>query len=276
MRKDSPFSFSPDKGPDPAAEDFSDVKKPSDSYVQSFARGLSVIRSFNEEFRTQTVAQVAQNTGLTRAGARRILLTLEGLGYVTSKHRQFQLTAKILELGFAYLSSMPFFQLAQPVVTELTRTTGESSSLAVLDNTDIVYVIRIPARKIMAVNISVGTRLSAFSTSMGRVLLASLPNKEVDRILSETPLEAHTPYTVTDPANLKRILADVRHQGWCLSFKETHEGLIALAVPIFDRSGKVAAALNVSGYSYVNPEEFRERCLPSLLDAAQRVSALLL
>ena len=276
MRKGSSSPSAEDLFPAEARSALSSTQKPGDTYVQSFARGLSIIKSFNETTRSQTVSQAAGNTGLTRAAARRILLTLEGLGYVRCKDRHFQLTPKVLELGFAYLSSMSFVQISQPVATELARVTGESCSVAILDGADIVYVVRIPTRKIMAANISVGFRLSAFPSALGRVLLAALPDEEIDRMLREHPLEAHTPYTITAPGKLKDVLRAVRRQGWALSDKETHEALIALAVPLVDHGGNVVAALNVSGYSSADPNEFYTRCFEPLREAAQQISAMLL
>jgi IclR family pca regulon transcriptional regulator len=141
-----------------------DKPRPGDTYVQSFARGLSVIRSFSAKAPQQTLSEVAQRTGLTRAGARRILLTLEGLGYVESQGRQFRLTPKILDLGFAYLSSLPLWNLAEPVMEALVEQVKESSSAAVLEGADIVYVLRVPTHKIMSINLGIGSRLPAYCT----------------------------------------------------------------------------------------------------------------
>ena len=149
--------------------------RPGDSYVQSFARGLEVIRSFSAQAPRQTLSEVAARSGLTRAGARRILLTLQALGYVENDGRDFRLTARILDLGFAYLSSMPIWNLAEPVVEALVETVKESSSAAVLDGTDIVYVMRVPTHKIMKNSLGIGSRLPAHCTSLGRMLLAGLP-----------------------------------------------------------------------------------------------------
>jgi IclR family pca regulon transcriptional regulator len=157
--------------------------KPGDSYVQSFARGLSVIRAFSAEAPQQTLTEVAKRCGLTRAGARRILLTLETLGYVKCEGRLFSLTPKILDLGFAYLSSQPLWHFAEPVMQNLAADLRESCSAAVLDGGDIVYVLRVPARKIMSINLGLGSRLPAWCTSMGRVLLAGLSAPELETYL---------------------------------------------------------------------------------------------
>src|SRR6187551_3694305 len=152
--------------------------KPGDAYVQSFARGLEVIRSFSTRAPRQTLSEVAVATGLTRAGARRILLTLQTLGYVASDGKHFALTPRILDLGFAYLSSMPIWNLAEPVMEGLVGEVKESCSAAVLEGTDIVYVLRVSTHKIMSITLGVGSRLPACCTSMGRVLLAALPEEE--------------------------------------------------------------------------------------------------
>src|SRR2546428_176746 len=194
--------------------------RPGDTYVQSFARGLAVIRSFSADAPQQTLTEVAQRTGLTRAGARRILLTLEGLGYVTSQGRQFSLTPKILDLGFAYLSSLPLWNLAEPVMEKLVEDVKESCSAAVLDGSDIVYVLRVPTHKIMSINLGLGSRLPAYCTSMGRVLLAGLPPATLRERLARMSLAPLTPHTIVDPERLLEAIEQVRVQGWCLVSEE--------------------------------------------------------
>src|SRR6478752_6151600 len=164
-----------------AASTLSHDRKPGDGYVQSFARGLEVIRSFSADAPRQTLTEVAGRSGLSRAGARRILLTLETLGYVSSDGKLFSLTPRILDLGFAYLSSMPIWNLAEPVMEALVGEVKESCSAAVLDGTDIVYVLRVPTHKIMSISLGVGSRLPAYCTSMGRMLLAGLDDDDVAR-----------------------------------------------------------------------------------------------
>src|SRR3954470_3071673 len=159
---------------------------PGDSYVQSFARGLQVIRSFSAGAPRQTLSEVAAATGLTRAGARRILLTLQTLGYVQSDGKLFALTPRILDLGFAYLSSMPMWNVAEPVMEGLVEQVKESCSAGVLEGTDIVYVLRVSTRKIMRNSLGVGSRLPAYCTSLGRMLLAGLPDAEVIAVLEES------------------------------------------------------------------------------------------
>jgi IclR family pca regulon transcriptional regulator len=250
--------------------------KPSDSYVQSFARGLDVLRSFGQARPAQTLSEAAESTGLTRAGARRILLTLQTLGYVEPDGRLFRLTPKVMELGFAYLASQPWWHLAQPLMEELKHTLNESTSAAVLDGDEIVYVLRVPVQKIMSINLGVGSRLPAASTSMGRVLLAQLPEDERERRLAAMPLPALTPKTTTDRDKLLRLLAQVRRQGWALVNEELELGLMSLAVPIHDRAGRVVAAMNVSSRPQrQSATELQKRCLPALQAVAERISAML-
>jgi IclR family pca regulon transcriptional regulator len=250
-------------------------EKPSDSYVQSFARGLAVIRAFDAQHPAQTLTEIAQASGLTRAGARRILLTLVGLGYVKADGRLFRLTPRILDLGFAYLTSMPFWNLAEPIMEALSQTVHESCSITVLDGTEVVYVLRVPARKIMTINLSIGSRLPAYCSSMGRVLLAGLPEDELDRVLQASDLRQRTRRTVTDPAELKDLITGIRARGWAQVDQELEEGLVSLAAPIRNRAGQVIAAINVSGQANrTSGDEMVERFLPSLLEASEKISNL--
>jgi IclR family transcriptional regulator, pca regulon regulatory protein len=250
--------------------------RPNDSYVQSFARGLSVIRAFGPRHREMTLSQAAERTGLTRAGARRILLTLQSLGYVTCDERSFALTPKTLDLGYSYLSSMKLWDFAEPVMEELVEQVHESCSVSVLDGTEIVYVLRVPTRKIMAINLSIGSRLPAFCTSMGRVLLGGLEEKELDAVLRKSKLRELTRRTVTDAERLKKtILADCK-KGWSLVNQELEEGLCSLAVPIIDYNGKIIAAMNIGGNVTRTPEsDLVKNVLPQLRAAAEKINASL-
>ncbi len=259
-----------------AAPTASDAPKPSDSYVQSFARGLDVIRSFSASAPAQTLSEVAARTGLTRAGARRILLTLQTLGYVHSDGRLFQLTPRILDLGFAYLSSMPIWDLAEPMMETLVDRVHESCSAAVLDGLDIVYVLRVHTHKIMSTNLGVGSRLPAFWTSMGRVLLSALPEDALRERLRILPRERYTRHTVVDDAGLLECLRTARAQGWCLVDQELEEGLISIAAPVRNRAGQTVAALNISGQANrTSAKTMQEQFLPVLLDTAQAISRTL-
>jgi IclR family pca regulon transcriptional regulator len=277
LRHPSPANMAIDKDPrasQPAPALHADAPdKPGDSYVQSFARGLAVIRAFNAERPAQTLTDVAAATGLTRAGARRILLTLQTLGYVEADGRLFRLTPRILDLGFAYLTSMPFWNVAEPVMEQLSAEVHESCSAAVLDRTEIVYVLRVPTHKIMTINLSIGSRLPAWCTSMGRVLLSSLDDAALDAILDASNLHAHTPRTVTDKNELKQIIAQVRRQGWAINDQELEEGLISISAPIRNRQGRIIAAMNISGNAQRNSaKQMMKTFLEPLQKAAQNVS----
>jgi IclR family pca regulon transcriptional regulator len=249
---------------------------PGDAYVQSFARGIAVMRSFGAQYPRQTMSQVAQRTGLTRAGARRILLTLQQLGYVRCDGRWFELTAKVLDLGFAYLSSLDLWHLAEPLMQEFAREVGESCSAAILDGHDIVYVLRVASHKIMSLNLGVGSRLPAWCSSMGRVLLAGLGDDEVARLLAQARPLARTPRTVHQPDALLEIVRTVRQQGWALVDEELEEGLISLAVPIRARDGRVLAAINVSGQAHRTPRAVMlDAMLPRLRRTAGVIEQLL-
>jgi IclR family transcriptional regulator, pca regulon regulatory protein len=252
------------------------ARQPGDSYVQSFARGLEVIRSFSAAAPQQTLTQVATQTGLTRAGARRILLTLQTLGYVDTDGKLFSLTPRILDLGFAYLSSMPIWNLAEPVMEALVKQVKESSSAAVLDGNDIVYVLRVPTHKIMSISLGVGSRLPAYCTSMGRVLLAGLGDDAVQARLAASDIKPLTRHTVTDPTALLATVRSARAQGWCLVNQELEEGLISMAAPVTDRAGRTVAALNISGQANrTSARVMQDTMLPALLDAAGTISRLL-
>jgi IclR family pca regulon transcriptional regulator len=249
---------------------------PGDSFVQSFARGLAVIRSFSAEAPSQTLSEVAARTGMTRAGARRILLTLQSLAYVEQQDKRFRLTPKILDLGFAYLSSMPIWNRAEPVMEALVRQVKESCSAAVLDGTDIVYVLRVQTHKIMRINLAVGTRLPAYCTSLGRMLLADLDDATVRERLEASDRTALTRYTITDVDTLVAKVAQARRQGWCLMNQELEEGLISIAAPVTDRNGRTVAALNVSGQANrTSAKVMQETMLPGLRAAAAEISRLL-
>lgn len=249
---------------------------PGDSYVQSFARGLEVIRSFSARSPQQTLSEVAARSGLSRAGARRILLTLQTLGYVAGDGKYFSLTPRILDLGFAYLSSLPIWNLAEPVMEGLAEQVKESCSAAVLDGTDIVYVMRVSTHKIMSITLGVGSRLPAYCTSMGRVLLAGLPPEQAMACLKTSRPQPLTRHTVTDLDALRLKIAQTRKQGWCLVNQELEEGLVSMAAPICDRLGHTVAALNISGQANrTSAKAMQDSMLVPLLDAAQTISRLL-
>ncbi len=240
----------------------------SPEYVQSLARGLDIIRAFDAEHPEMSLAGVADRTGYSRAVVRRFLLTLQHLGFVQSDGRRFRPTPKMLELGYSYLSSLNASDLVLPLMERLTKTVEESCSLAVLSGDDIVYVLRVPVRKVMAVGLGVGARLPAYATSMGRILLAAQPPEGQARRLDRKPLKRLTPHTLVDPAALRAELAKVTHQGWAMNEQELELGLCSLAVPIHHR-GKVVAALNVGMRWHEGArKDLQGRILPELRAAA--------
>ncbi|MFT4307276.1 MAG: IclR family transcriptional regulator C-terminal domain-containing protein [Microbacterium sp.] len=215
-------------------------------FVQSLARGLAVIRAFDAEHPELSLSDVARRAGLTRAAARRFLHTLTALGYVRAEGRLFALTPRVLELGFSYLSSLSLPEIVQPHLERLSREVDESVSAAVLDGTDIVYVARVPTRRIMSVRITIGTRFPAYATSMGRVLLAGLPEAQRDAALAASARAHLTDRTLTEADRLRAELDRVRAQGWALVDGELEDGLRAIAAPVHGKDGAVIAAVNVS------------------------------
>lgn len=243
-------------------------------FVQSLERGLAVIRAFDRSHPELSLSEVAAATGVTRAAARRFLLTLAELGYVRSDGRFFSLSPRVLELGYAYLSSLSLPEVAEPHLEQLATEVNESSSVSVLDGFDVVYVARVPTSRIMTVSISVGTRFPAYATSMGRVLLAALPDEELEAYLKDIRLDRLTSRTIGSAAALRTELQRVRAQGWALVDQELEEGLRAVAAPIRDRAGRVVAAVNLSSHAgRTTLEAIRRDLVPPLLATAARISA---
>lgn len=231
------------------------MTEPSGQYVQSLARGLAVIRTFDAEHPRMTLSELAARATLSRATARRFLLTLVELGYVATHGKQFELTPRVLELGFSYLSGLSLPELAQPHLEALSRQLDESTSASVLDGDSIVYVARVPTRRIMNVGITIGTRFPAALTSMGRVLLAAGPDEAW-------------------PDALRPTLAQVRAQGWAVVDQELERGLRSIAAPLHSEDGTVVAAINVSSTpSVASLERIRDDFRPALLEAAARIDA---
>ncbi|MER7586226.1 IclR family transcriptional regulator [Micromonospora sp. NPDC127501] len=244
----------------------------SPEFVQSLERGLAVIRAFDGEHPQLTLSDVARRTGLTRAAARRFLLTLVELGYVHTDGRLFSLRARILELGYAYLSSLSLPEVAQRHMEALVARVHESCSVSVLDGDEVVYVARVPTKRIMTVGISVGTRFPAYATSMGRVLLAAQPADWLDDYLATAQLRPLTRRTVTDPAKLRAVLTKIAAQGYAIVDQELEEGLRSVAAPIHGENGSVIAAVNVSAHATRGSfEMIRRELLPPLLAAAKRI-----
>jgi IclR family pca regulon transcriptional regulator len=246
----------------------------SEEFIQSLARGLAVIRAFDAEHAELSLSDVARRTGITRAATRRFLHTLVALGYVSGDGRLFRLTPRILELGFSYLSALSLPEVVQPHLESLSREVGESVSAAVLDGTDIVYVARVPTRRIMSVRITIGTRFPAYATSMGRVLLAGMTDAARDAAIEASALEPLTERTVASSDALVAELDRVRAQGWALVDGELEAGLRSVAAPVHGKDGAVAAAINVSSSATRDTvDHLVEEYVPRLLATAAAIDA---
>ncbi|MFY1633252.1 IclR family transcriptional regulator domain-containing protein [Solwaraspora sp. WMMB335] len=242
--------------------------------MQSLERGLAVIRAFDAQHPELTLSEVARVCDLTRAAARRFLLTLVDLGYVRTDGRMFSLTPRVLELGYAYLSSISLPEVAEPHLERLVAQVHESSSVCVLDGESIVYVARVPTSRIMTVSINVGTRFPAYATSVGRVMLAHLSEDDLAARLDGVRLDRLTHRTITTVAALRTELGRVRAQGYAIVDQELEEGLRSVAAPIRDRVGKVVAAVNISVHASRNTvESIRRELLPHLLATAAKIEA---
>jgi IclR family pca regulon transcriptional regulator len=251
-------------------------KKPTTArreVMGGLAKGLDVIRAFTREHATLTLSEVAETAGLPAATARRCLHTLEDLGYVLRTGRSFVLRPKVLELGAAYLESMNIEALTRNHLEDLARRTGDSAALTVLDDTDIVYVARASVRTLLRLEAHVGSRLPAYATSMGRVLLAGLEPAHLTQYFARAKLTALTDRTVTDPARLRRLIDECRADGFSAVEDELAYGVVAVAVPVFDQAGTVVAALNSSGHSkrVSRAKLVRER-LKMLQDVSRQIS----
>jgi IclR family pca regulon transcriptional regulator len=243
-----------------------------DHFVQSLARGLGVITAFGPDTPELTLSDVARATGLTRAAARRFLLTLVDLGYMRFDGKLFRLAPRVLDLGYAYLSSQSLPGIAEPHLEWLVSATHESSSMSVLDGADIVYVARVPTSRIMTVAINVGTRFPAYATSMGRVLLAGLDDAALEAYLTGVRLDTLTEHTIRGVEELRTSVHAVREQGYALVDQELEHGLRSLAVPVHNRAGRVVAAVNVSSHvSRLSREKAKSEFLPPLREAANAI-----
>jgi IclR family transcriptional regulator, pca regulon regulatory protein len=245
-------------------------------FVLSLARGLRVIEAFESHTGGRSVAEVARVTGLSRAAVRRSLKTLQVLGYAESAGAVFRLTTRVLRLGFSYLSSASLPGLAQPILERVTETVHESSSLSVLEGDEIVYVARSASKRIMSVGLSVGSRLPAYCTSMGRVLLAAMPDEELNAYLKSALVRPLTPKTITDKGLLREIMVRIRADGFALTDEELELGLRSIAVPVQSRSGRVIAAMNIGVHAArVSAAEMIHRLLPILQQNAHSLGSVL-
>lgn len=239
-------------------------------YIQSLERGLAVLTAFGEKNPEMTLADAARVTGYTRATVRRILFTLRNLGYVTENERHlWSLTPRVLEIGFSFLSSMDMWEVAYPYMREVSEVSGEACSITVLDGDSSVYVARVPANRVMAVTLGIGARLPAWLASHGRVHLSQMPEAELARYLRKQARQPRTEKTIWDVNELVRVIKQVEADGYCLVTDELELGLLALAVPIFDRRGNIQASIHISTHSSRTSEE---KALSVYLPALQRAA----
>lgn len=241
----------------------------------SLARGLSVLLAFGRHREAMSISEAGLATGLTPASARRVLLTLKELGYVEQNKKQFSITPKVLDLGYAYLTSMPLWQATQPVLERINAEFKVSCSAAVLEGMDVLYVLR-AAQAIRAALVNTGTRQPAHVTAMGRVLLAGLDQEQLDRFIEKVEFKPYTASSVVEPDRLREILIDVKRQNFALVDQELDFGLRAIAVPIRDKSGRTVAAMNAAGHSRsVECSMLLEKVLPVMFEGADEISAML-
>lgn len=245
----------------------------NDQFVEAFAKGLQVIRAFPEQRQSATLAEIAQNADMPRATVRRMLLTLVELGYATQDGGRFSLAPKLLDLGFVYLNSVPIYRSAQDVLEALARELNELCSLAILDGTEAVYLVHVQGRDLLSRSMGVGSRLPAYATSVGRVLLSALEPEHREHVLDLSNIHAFTPRTLTDRAALSGAIEAVSRDSYSLVVEELTEGVIGMSVPVRDRRGKIVAAAGIS----FNPARFKKReaiddFLPRLQRAADQIT----
>ena len=242
-------------------------------FVEALARGLDVITAFGPTAMALTVSEGAARTGLARPTARRLLITLQQLGYVRSTDGVYSLTTKVLELGTSVIAAQGLWDVARPHLVELVSRTDESSSMAQLDGSDIVYTARVPVPKIIALSVSIGTRFPAVATSMGRVLLADLPVDELDAALANPSRSGMIPRITPTKADLGRSLAEIRDRGWAMSDEQLSVGVRSIAAPVRDPDGRTIAAMNVTVHAAETPiDHLVGVYLPLLLETAEAVT----
>ncbi|HET6190275.1 MAG TPA: IclR family transcriptional regulator C-terminal domain-containing protein [Trebonia sp.] len=242
-------------------------------FIQSLERGLAIIKAFDETRPQMTASEVAKVTGLDRASVRRFLLTFVDLGYITTDGRVYALRPRVLELGYAFLSSLSLPELALPHMEELVSAVHETSSLGVLDDGEVVFVARVPTKRLMSVPIMVGSRFPAYATSMGKVLLSGLSDRELDQYVRSTELTPLTDRTVTDPDALRSVVAETRERGWAMVDQEMDDSSRSIAVAVRDRGGRIVAALNLSTVAVRGDAEALREFLPHIQRAAGKIEA---
>jgi len=249
----------------------------SKDFLLTLDRGLTVIKSFDAESPRMTLSEVAHKNNMSRASARRFILTLQRLGYIIKVDEGFQLTAKILELGHQYLTNLNYIEVITPFMRKVSRKLNKACSASILNETDIVYIARIPSQhQILSVNLSIGSRLPAYCTSMGRVLLGNLNRKELKAYFKQAELVPHTAHTITEVNSLLKIIEQTRKDGYCIVKQELEENLCSVAVPICNRQGRVLCAINVGmPVGQLKKKKIRSDFLPVLQEAASKAEAIL-
>jgi len=243
-------------------------------FVEALARGLDILAAFGADHRGMSLSEVASAAGLARPTARRLLLTLEELGYVRSRAGTFELTPKVMSLGMSYVSSLGLWDIARPHMEALVSRTGESSSMAQLDGADIVYVARVSVPKLIALRVDIGTRFPAVQTSQGKVLLAALPPDQVAAVIAQPSRSGLPPYIGRQAGPLRDELAEIRARGWALADEELAPGVRSVAVPVRDGAGTVRAAMNVTVHAAeTTTQRLLHDHLPAVLTTAGEISA---
>lgn len=249
----------------------------SRNFVTALARGLAVLKAFDENHQRMTLSEVAKAAGMPRASARRALFTLQRLGYVTGDGKRFDLSPQVLTLSRAYLASSPMPRIAQGFLETISEKLGESCSISILHGDEAIYVARSTRKRIGSLHRDVGAHLPAHCTSMGRVLLAALSDAELDACLARAELTRYTPHTLTGVGELRAAIERVRRNGYSLVDQELEIDLRAVAVPVLNASGRVIAAMNVSAQaSRKTKKQLTDEFLPALRDAAIRMRPLLI
>ena len=246
------------------------------SFMTSLARGLAVVKAFSDQRRAMTIAQISHKTGIPRAAVRRCLYTLKQLGYADSEANNFYLKPKILTLGYSYLSSTPLTISAQPCLNQVSRSLNESCSLAVMDEGEVLYISRSATSRVMSVALNAGSRLPAYCTALGRVMLAAMTESQLNDYFSECELRAYTERTLVSEEKLRVLLREVGQTGYAIVEEELEIGLQSIAVPVRGASGAVVAALNIATQTTrVTRHQLEHAFLPTLLNAASELSVLL-
>jgi len=252
------------------------IENSNRDFIGSLAKGLRVLQTFNDGPEKMTLSDVARVSNLPRAGARRLLLTLHALGYMKTDGKYFELSPKVLELGFSYLSSQNYLSIASPVLEDLRDELDEAVSVTTLEGSEVVYVARFTVDRVMTLAMDIGSRKPAYCTAMGRVLLGDLPETKVREVLNQSNMRQITKKTLHNVSDVSAAICEVRQQGYCLIDRELEESLIAISVPLTNHSGKVLAAVNVCGHpGNLSLEDLETRCLPALQEATRKIAKML-